>query len=554
MSVIPGHFIRIRTTWTAGGVLPSEWSTFDQECAQAINGDDGGCWAPTTPITITGSTNGLYTGKPVVVWGSSGTLTSTGTSRYSANSPAALKLSTTHAGRSRNLGVSMLRARSVPWQQLQPALNADGTFHGEMQTVSFATQAYNATSPTPTMIVAPLEVHNGGTISAVTFSFAVNGVRTSVPTTMPKARILRVDTSGNSVALTSTASGGDANGWVSAPTPSTAAAYYNSGAFQTFTVPCDQNNVADTSAHFYVAEIVEEQNGSVTPILQPVDLVTNFSAAYAVSASPGTIDGVSVAVGMRVLFKDQSYPARNGIYVYPGDGTGLAGHLGTPFRAPDMPFGGQPVNGTQIPVKSGGAVYGGAMVALSFAGSTPNIDGSAVTWTATTAFPLGSKAIPTRPNGFVYAVTTAGSTAANEPSGSNATPNAWPTTPGVSITDGTVVWQCQRDTSTPLYFGTIGQSGTAPPAWSASTTYTFGALVSPTIPNGFVYAYGAASGTSGATEPTWPTRSGVGVLDNGAPWLAVTSVYNAALSAQPLGNVWGDTIVQMTNIPSLAFQ
>ena len=150
-------------------------------------------------------------------------------------------------------------ARSVPWQQLQPALNADGTFHGEMQTVSFATQAYNATSPTPTMIVAPLEVHNGGTISAVTFSFAVNGVRTSVPTTMPKARILRVDTSGNSVALTSTASGGDANGWVSAPTPSTAAAYYNSGAFQTFTVPCDQNNVADTSAHFYVAEIVEEQ-------------------------------------------------------------------------------------------------------------------------------------------------------------------------------------------------------------------------------------------------------------------------------------------------------
>ena len=132
MSVIPGHFIRIRTTWTAGGVLPSEWSTFDQECAQAINGDDGGCWAPTTPITITGSTNGLYTGKPVVVWGSSGTLTSTGTSRYSANSPAALKLSTTHAGRSRNLGVSMLRARSVPWQQLQPALNADGTFHGEI--------------------------------------------------------------------------------------------------------------------------------------------------------------------------------------------------------------------------------------------------------------------------------------------------------------------------------------------------------------------------------------------------------------------------------------
>lgn len=75
------------------------------------------------------------------------------------------------------------------------------------------------------------------------------------------------------------------------------------------------------------------------------------------------------------------------------------------------------------------------------ADSDPGVDNMTITptdgitdWAATTAYTLGQRVEPTTPNGYVYEVTTAGTSAGSEPT--------WPTT-GIgtsTVTDGTVVW------------------------------------------------------------------------------------------------------------------
>jgi hypothetical protein len=54
-------------------------------------------------------------------------------------------------------------------------------------------------------------------------------------------------------------------------------------------------------------------------------------------------------------------------------------------------------------------------------------------------------------------------------------------------------------------------------AWSASAAVSAGALRRPTTTNNRVYQAGG-SGTTGATEPTWPTTIGATVADNGITW------------------------------------
>jgi hypothetical protein len=72
---------------------------------------------------------------------------------------------------------------------------------------------------------------------------------------------------------------------------------------------------------------------------------------------------------------------------------------------------------------------------------------------------------------------------------------------------GQVLWEGYADTT---------QTWQANHAYSGCYVY-----VLPTTPNGFHY-YACVSGTSGATEPVWPTVSGNSVNDNGINWTAQT--------------------------------
>lgn len=53
-------------------------------------------------------------------------------------------------------------------------------------------------------------------------------------------------------------------------------------------------------------------------------------------------------------------------------------------------------------------------------------------WAAVTAYPVGERAVPSTRNGYLYVVTTAGTSGGSAPT--------WPTTAAATVTDGTVVW------------------------------------------------------------------------------------------------------------------
>lgn len=61
------------------------------------------------------------------------------------------------------------------------------------------------------------------------------------------------------------------------------------------------------------------------------------------------------------------------------------------------------------------------------------------------------------------------------------------------------------------------ESGTAHTAWVKLTAYTLGAFRRPSTTNGYAYECTTA-GTSGSTEPTWPTTAGATVADGSVVW------------------------------------
>ena len=547
---ITGHFVRIHAgTWTGPDLLVADCTSLDQEAVQCINGDDGGTWAPVDQIEVSGSVYGLTLTGPLVIWGAAGHLETSGSSRFTCGWGDFPQLSPQHAGRSRAIKSSFTTARTIPWNQWVPHANAAGALDGMMQAQASSTQQYGSSVIQPTIIVAPLEVHCGGTLSGVTISFAVGVPHATLPT-LPKARVLRCDVNGNTTPMTSVAAGADAQGFYSLPTPTSATAYYNDGQVQQWTVPCDTDNVVDTSQYFYVVQVVEEQTGSPALVLPAVDLVSNSQIFTTFNGLGGLmVDGVALVAGMRLLLKDQVDPTQNGIWQVPALTAGSS-VVGFWFRPNDMPLGATVPVGLQVPAKLTGDGLGGSTFVMSSGSSAPVVGGGVLQWQASTVYALAEQVIPGIPNGFCYQVTTAGTSAAigSEP--------VWPTTIGVMVTDNSVVWTCfTTDTGDGMYFSPIGlPRGTTPPVWQATTAYVGGDVISPTTANGYVFRADIGSGTSGSVEPSWPTTPGGHVADGGQTWTALLDTYSQFTPPVVQGNVWNDLTALMVDISSLAFQ
>lgn len=98
------------------------------------------------------------------------------------------------------------------------------------------------------------------------------------------------------------------------------------------------------------------------------------------------------------------------------------------------------------------------------------------------------------------------------------------------------------------------------PAWASGTAYLAGARVSPTVPDGTAWL-AETGGTSGGTEPTWPTAEPWTVVDGGVTWglastfrarcvAGVYAVLTDFRSANPtlLKGLWRARPKSMTNL------
>lgn len=68
------------------------------------------------------------------------------------------------------------------------------------------------------------------------------------------------------------------------------------------------------------------------------------------------------------------------------------------------------------------------------------------------------------------------------------------------------------------------------PAWTLNTVYPKHSLVKPTVGNSRYYIPRGSGGTSGATEPTWPTTPGATVVDGTVTWECVA--YSTGVQAE----------------------
>jgi hypothetical protein len=75
-------------------------------------------------------------------------------------------------------------------------------------------------------------------------------------------------------------------------------------------------------------------------------------------------------------------------------------------------------------------------------------------WAATSALTLGGVAVPTTRNGHRYVVTTAGTSGSSEPT--------WPTDPGATVADGSVVW---TESGTTVWTPTWALAAAAAEGW-----------------------------------------------------------------------------------------
>lgn len=424
------HHSRVRGSGDAwASILPSELASLDALLRACVNGVDGGAYAPAGLITIGGS--GLVCSGPLTVARGGTLVSSNGTLQFS---PSIFpQLSATHSGRTRTVMYPFAAARPIPYSLWRPRRDSSG-----MQAVAPTYISWqNPTVVQPSSLSLPIRAENGGTIAQVTVNFRVGAPHTSIPGTLPAARLLRVDINGNAVPCTSVASGADSNGWVYVPKPSSGAAWFNLGAAQSFTLTCDQNNVVDVTQYTYRLEVIDEQGLSGWPwqvsLLQPVLAVLDASSTWPLAGTITTVDGVSLpsAGGARILVI-KSLTGVNGIYISTST-SGTAGWQPSPDLSQTSQYSPGFVVGAQRGQNYGGTLWQASATQSSWSGNPPP-PGTGV-WRTSTPYALNTPILPLTPNGNWFLCTTGGTSG-------NPTEPAWPKAAGQTVVDNSVVWTC----------------------------------------------------------------------------------------------------------------
>ena len=328
---MPNALIRNPVTNWTGAIQPSEFETLEQRVASAINGDDGSAHAPTSTITITGGALvPLLVLGPVVANRAAGQIVANCTATTGGDATIQLQDGDWVELEEGNPFATHVVANETACGRGIPSYHWVTRPDGALQAYGPGYDLDDGNGAQVARAYVPVRAHDASTLAQVTVYFRVGAAHATVPTTPPAIRVLRQDQNGNCVALTSTAAGADSDGYVTMPKPSSGAVWYASGASQSFTVPCDQNNAVDVSQYAYFVELVEEQGLTgfpwVTVYKSPVDAVIDQSKNVSFTA---TADNAPVATGSRVLIIESIGPASDilGLATYGTNGEFEAANL-----------------------------------------------------------------------------------------------------------------------------------------------------------------------------------------------------------------------------------
>lgn len=89
------------------------------------------------------------------------------------------------------------------------------------------------------------------------------------------------------------------------------------------------------------------------------------------------------------------------------------------------------------------------------------------------------------------------------------------------------------------------------PAWAGTTAYVIGDAVEPVTPNGYRYVV-VTAGTTGGSEPTWPTTVGSQVVDGTVVWQLASATHEPteiklATTALGLDSATGGALLSLGN-------
>ncbi|MBZ5542500.1 MAG: hypothetical protein LAO07_02325 [Acidobacteriia bacterium] len=213
-----------------------------------------------------------------------------------------------------------------------------------------------------------------------------------------------------------------------------------------------------------------------------------YSALWACSSSSsgvtGSVSGVTGTVQPVPAIPEPPMPTFPACTWYGGGGTSCSKN---PSASPVPPTPSNLGNGDYSWTKLSSGVW---YYEVKTGGTTTDYLMTYAGWSPTTGYPIGTIISPG--NGHAYTATAAGTSGTTAPT--------WPTSSGGTVTDALT-----------------GAS------WLSSHAYSLGTIVKPSPDNGHVYK-AISAGTSGPTQPAFPTGSGATINDpSPAVWAANTS-------------------------------
>jgi hypothetical protein len=246
------------------GYIPqgSDFSAIDGNLAAGLNGDGGGTYAPSSPIFIVNlwaagpwvlSGTATAVGENPLLFGGTGSSFVYGDSDYSLTAGSSTIATSVGNGIANGTtgGAVTSFAPSLPALRYStggvPGVPGNGV----------------VTIIAPRRIVIPIHPHQGATLIEVVLTIVItqgllgvgSGVRDTIPAHLPAFRFCIVDFAGNASFVTGI--GTDEFGWYVLPTPSSVAAYYDSGNSQQFPLAFNAAPVMDDQ-HLYFLEITDE--------------------------------------------------------------------------------------------------------------------------------------------------------------------------------------------------------------------------------------------------------------------------------------------------------